>query len=222
MKTKQQHTSLVVFIALIASTGGLLFGFDTGVISGAIPFLQQDFGLQDYQIENLTACGLIGAVLGAMAGGRLSDLWGRKKIIIAAAFVFASGALWSGFSPNPLQLLISRFYIGTAIGVSSFAVPLYIAEISPSRLRGRLVFLFQFMITIGILTSYLSDSAFANNEDAGSWRPMFLVGVVPALILFIGAAFLPETPRWLLKKGKDSKSQGTDKVRRGRKSFSNI
>jgi len=206
MKTYHQNKTLVIIIAVIASTGGLLFGFDTGVISGAIPFLQQDFGLKDSQIENITAFGLIGAAMGAMIGGRLADVFGRKKIIIAAAIIFATGALWSGFSPNPTQLLLSRFYIGIAIGVSSFAVPLYIAEISPTRMRGTLVFLFQFMITIGILVSYLSDSAFANNNNEESWRAMFYVGIIPALILLIGAVFLPETPRWLMKKGKVEES----------------
>lgn len=206
MKTNNQNITLVIIIAAIASTGGLLFGFDTGVISGAIPFLQQDFGLKDNQIENITAFGLIGAVMGALIGGRLADILGRKKVIISAAIIFATGALWSGFSPNPTQLLISRFYIGVAIGVSSFAVPLYIAEISPTRMRGTLVFLFQFMITIGILVSYLSDSAFANNNNKESWRAMFYVGVIPALILLIGTIFLPETPRWLMKKGREEES----------------
>ena len=207
MKANNQNKKLVIIIAAIASTGGLLFGFDTGVISGAIPFLQQDFGLKDSQIENITAFGLIGAVLGALIGGRISDILGRKKVIISAAIVFITGALWSGISLNPTQLLISRFYIGIAIGISSFVVPLYIAEISPTKMRGTLVFLFQFMITVGILASYLSDSAFANDTNYESWRPMFYIGVIPASILLIGAFYLPETPRWLMKKGKEEESR---------------
>nr|WP_319265098.1 sugar porter family MFS transporter [uncultured Draconibacterium sp.] len=192
----------VIFIAAIASTGGLLFGFDTGVISGAIPFLEQDFSLTEGQIENITAFGLIGAVGGAIFGGRISDLVGRKKVIIVSAIVFATGAFWSGAAPNFIQLLLARLYLGVAIGVSSFAVPLYIAEISPTRIRGTLVSLFQFMITIGILVSYISDSAIADNSNISSWRPMFYIGVIPAIILFIGAIFLPETPRWLINKGR--------------------
>ncbi|MGD2035795.1 MAG: sugar porter family MFS transporter [Bacteroidales bacterium] len=207
MNSGKQNKVLVIIIAVIASTGGLLFGFDTGVISGAIPFLQDHFSLNDSQIENITAFGLLGAVLGALMGGRIADILGRKKIIFVAAIVFATGALWSGFAPNPTQLLFSRLYIGIAIGVASFAVPLYIAEVSPTKMRGALVSLFQFMITIGILASYLSDSALANNDKTECWRTMFYVGVIPALILFIGAFFLPETPRWLMKKGREQESK---------------
>lgn len=204
MNKKANSKILVVIIAAIASTGGLLFGFDTGVISGAIPFLEQNFKLTDSQIENITAFGLIGAVLGALLGGRLSDAFGRKKIILIAAIVFATGAFWSGMAESATQLLISRLYLGIAIGVSSFAVPLYIAEISPTKIRGILVSLFQFMITIGILVSFLSDSALADNNNIESWRPMFFMGIIPAVILFIGTFFLPETPRWLMSKGRKS------------------
>lgn len=202
MKKKASNKLLVVIISAIASTGGLLFGFDTGVISGAIPFLEQNFKLTEGQIENVTAFGLIGAVVGALVGGRLSDTFGRKKIILVAAIVFATGAFWSGMAETTTQLLVSRLYLGVAIGVSSFAVPLYIAEISPTKIRGTLVSLFQFMITIGILVSFLSDSALADNNDVESWRPMFFVGIIPAVILFVGTFFLPETPRWLMSKGR--------------------
>lgn len=203
----KQNKVLVIVIAAIASTGGLLFGFDTGVISGAIPFLQQHFNLADSQIENITAFGLIGAVIGALIGGRITDILGRKKVILASAFVFATGAIWSGLAPNVNQLLISRLYLGLAIGISSFSVPLYIAEISPTKIRGTLVSLFQLLITVGILASYLSDSALADNSNVESWRPMFYVGVIPALILFFGMIFLPETPRWLMSKGYEERSR---------------
>ncbi len=207
MAESKQNKVLVIVIAAIASTGGLLFGFDTGVISGAIPFLQLDFMLTDGQIENITAFGLIGAVIGALFGGRITDILGRKKVILASAFIFATGALWSGAAPNVTQLLISRLYLGLAIGVSSFAVPLYIAEISPTKIRGTLVSLFQLLITVGILVSYLSDSALANNEVVSSWRPMFYMGIFPAIILFVGMFFLPETPRWLMSKGHEKEGR---------------
>ena len=125
-KTKSKK-SVVIVIASIAATGGLLFGFDTGVISGAIPFLQDYFELTNSQIENITALGLIGAVVGALFTGAISDYLGRKKVILASAFVFATGAVWTGLAPTVTQLMISRFYLGLAIGVSSFAVPLYIS-----------------------------------------------------------------------------------------------
>ncbi len=194
-------------IASIAATGGLLFGFDTGVISGAIPFLQDYFELTDSQVENLTALGLIGAVVGALVTGRITDYLGRKKVILASAFIFATGAVWTGLAPTVTQLMISRFYLGLAIGVSSFAVPLYISEISPTKIRGTLVSMFQLLITVGILTAYLSDNAFADNNNLECWRPMLYVGVIPALILFTGMFFLPETPRWLMSKGREEESR---------------
>ncbi len=201
------NKNFVWIIAAIAATGGLLFGFDTGVISGAIPFLRSDFVLSDNQVENLTAFGLIGAVIGALICGRITDILGRRKVILASAFVFATGALWSGFAPNIAQLLLSRLYLGLAIGVSSFATPLYIAEVSPTKIRGTLVSMFQLLITVGILAAYMSDSYFADNNNPESWRPMFYVGVIPAIILFIGMFFLPETPRWLMGKGRDNEAR---------------
>lgn len=203
----KQNKGLVVVIAAIASTGGLLFGFDTGVISGAIPFMEQDFSLTESQIENVTAFGLIGAVIGALFGGRITDILGRKKVILASAFIFATGAWWSGAAPNVDQLLMSRLYLGLAIGVSSFAVPLYIAEIAPTKIRGILVSLFQLLITVGILASFISDYWIADNTNVESWRMMFYVGIVPAVILLIGTLFLPETPRWLMSRGREEESR---------------
>ncbi|HEY5371771.1 MAG TPA: sugar porter family MFS transporter [Hanamia sp.] len=204
MKEKSYNKNLVIIIAAVAATGGLLFGFDTGVISGAIPFFQQDFHLSNSMVENITTAGLVGAVIGAMFTGRLSDIFGRKKTILCAAIIFVIGAAWSGWAPNPELLIISRVFIGLAIGISSFAVPLYIAEISPTHIRGQLVSLFQLLITIGILVSYLSDLAFANNNNLESWRPMFYMGMVPGFILLGGMFFLPETPRWLMSKGRET------------------
>lgn len=208
-KQIKQNKSLVFIIAAIAATGGLLFGFDTGVISGAIPFFQKAFGIDDSWIEIITTAGLVGAVIGAMSSGRITDIVGRKKIILTAAIIFIIGAIWSGAASSPVMLVCARLFLGIAIGVSSFAVPLYIAEISPAKSRGTLVSMFQLLITIGIMVSYLSDSAFAvpdNHPDFNScWRPMFYVGVIPALIMFIGMIFLPETPRWLISKGMENK-----------------
>ncbi|NEW83353.1 MAG: sugar porter family MFS transporter [Mariniphaga sp.] len=210
-KKSIHNNSLVIVIAAIAATGGLLFGFDTGVISGAIPYFQVRFNLDSGWIELITTAGLVGAVLGALVSGRVSDVIGRKKVILASAFIFAIGALWSGLAPSAGNLLAARFFLGIAIGVSSFAVPLYIAEISPAKSRGVLVSLFQLLITIGILASYFSDLAFALPESAAGyaecWRPMLLVGIFPALILIIGMFFLPESPRWLMGKGFEDKSR---------------
>lgn len=203
---RHKNTLQIYVIALIAATGGLLFGFDTGVISGAIPFLQKDFGIDNGMIELITTAGLLGAIAGALCCGKITDKLGRKKIILAAAIIFASGAVWSGFAPNPSNLVLSRFFLGIAIGVSSFAVPLYIAEISPANIRGTLVSMFQLMVTLGVLVSYLSDLFFADESDASCWRQMFYASLLPALILLTGIFCVPESPRWLISKGQKEKA----------------
>ena len=204
---KTEHNKMLIYIiAMIAATGGLLFGFDTGVISGAIPIFQKDFGIDNNMIELITSAGLLGAILGALFCGRLTDRLGRKKVILASAVIFAVGAIWSGVAVDAWNLVLARLFLGIAIGVSSFAVPLYIAEISPAKVRGMLVSMFQLMVTIGVLVSYLSDLYFADEGDMSCWRPMFYVGVIPACILLVGMIFMPETPRWLMSKGRHSES----------------
>lgn len=205
MKTTY-NKNLIYIIALVAATGGLLFGFDTGVISGAIPFFQKYFGIDDGAVELVTSAGLAGAILGALLCGKLTDRLGRKKVILASGVLFTVGAVWAGAAPDMDHLIASRLFLGIAIGVSSFAVPLYIAEISPAHLRGRLVSLFQLMITLGVLISYLSDLFFADEGDVACWRPMFYVGIFPTLILLIGMIGMPETPRWLMSKGMRDKA----------------
>lgn len=196
-----KNTVQVYVIAIIAATGGLLFGFDTGVISGAIPFLQKDFGIDNGMIELITTAGLIGAIIGSLFCGKITDYWGRKKVILASAVIFAVGAVWSGLVLDPFSLVLARLFLGIAIGVSSFAVPLYIAEISPTNIRGTLVSMFQLMVTLGVLVSYLSDLFFADESNVTCWRPMFYIGVLPALVLLIGMFCMPESPRWLMSKG---------------------
>jgi sugar porter (SP) family MFS transporter len=142
-------------------------------------------------------------VLGAFSAGRITDIIGRKKVIIITSLIFAAGSILTGMAPNVTFLIVSRIILGTAIGISSFTVPLYISEISPTKIRGALVSSFQLMITIGILVAYFSDLAFADEANPYSWRWMFYVGVFPAIILFIGMIFLPETPRFLIGKGKE-------------------
>ena len=198
---------LVYIIAIIAATGGLLFGFDTGVVSGAIPFFQKDFGIDNNMIELVTSVGLLGAILGALFCGKITDQLGRKKVILASAVIFVVGAIWSGIAFDVWNLILARLFLGIAIGVSSFAVPLYIAEISPAKLRGRLVSMCQLMVTIGVLVSYLSDLFFADENNPSCWRPMFYVGVIPACVLLVGMIFMPETPRWLMSQGRWNESE---------------
>src|ERR1700722_825580 len=199
--------SRVILIALVAATGGLLFGFDTGVISGALPFLRQNWRLTDGDIEWVTTSVLIGALLGAIFSGKLSDSIGRKRMIIINAVIFSVGAAGSAAARSVALLIVMRVVIGVAIGITSYVAPMYIAEISPARRRGGLVTLNQLMITVGILVSYITDYFLSNDSNAASWRWMFLVGILPSLVLLVGMFFLPETPRWLISKGRQEEGK---------------
>ena len=197
----------VLLIATVAATGGLLFGFDTGVISGALPFLKDYWSLNDQSIAVLTTGVLIGAVMGAIGSGKLSDYLGRKKMIIINAIIFAVGAVGCAYAPSINILIAMRILVGVAIGITSYVVPMYIAEISPAANRGTLVTLNQLMITIGLLVSYITDYLFSNNNNAATWREMFLIGVVPSVILLVGMFFLPETARWLISKNRSEEGR---------------
>jgi len=194
--------SNVLLISIVAATGGLLFGFDTGVISGALPFIKENWKLGDSSLEWITTTVLVGAVLGAISSGKLSDYLGRKKMIIVNAIIFAVGAVGCTYAHSIVFLMVMRVIIGIAIGITSYVVPMYIAEIAPTRRRGAMVTLNQLMITIGILVSYITDYTLGNDANLESWRWMFFVGLFPALILLIGMFFLPETPRWLISKNR--------------------
>jgi SP family galactose:H+ symporter-like MFS transporter len=200
----KQNKLFIIAISVIAAIGGFLFGFDTGVISGTLIFLQDAKGwaLTDSQLGGVTTAVLLGAVVGCLISGKITDLLGRKKIIIITSVIFMIGAVLSGSAPNVHFLIISRLFLGVGIGIASFSVPLYIAEISPTRYRGALVTINQLMITVGILVSYITDYWVANDADPYSWRLMFHIGVIPGLALFTGMFFLPETPRWLISKGR--------------------
>ncbi len=193
-------------MASIAATGGLLFGFDTGVISGALPFMQSDLNISENEVENITTFALIGAMVGALVSGYVSDLIGRKRIILVAAIIFLFGSIGCGMANGVSGLMAARIFLGVGIGVASFSTPLYLAEISPASIRGTLVSMFQLLITIGILGAFLSDSAIADDTNASCWRTMFYVGVIPAIILLVGMFFLPESPRWLLSKGRETEA----------------
>lgn len=200
------NKKFVWFMAMIAATGGLLFGFDTGVISGAIPFMQKDLNISESGIENITTFALIGAMIGALVSGYLSDKFGRKRIILVAAVIFLLGAIGCGSASGVSGLMAARIFLGVGIGVASFSTPLYLAEISPASIRGTLVSMFQLLITVGLLGAFLSDSVFADDANVSCWRNMFYVGVIPAIILLVGMCFLPESPRWLLSKGQEEKA----------------
>jgi sugar porter (SP) family MFS transporter len=202
---KSKYSPILYLVAFIVALGGLLSGFDTGVISGALLFIKDEWNLSDYLQGILVSSTLVGATIGAILNGHLADLFGRKKILIFTAVLFFIGSIFCAAAPNINILILSRFIVGLAIGVVTFATPLYLSEISPEKIRGSLVSLFQLAITIGILFSYLVNAGFANIQFG--WRLMLLFGVFPALILGIGMFFMSDTPRWLISKGKDDEAK---------------
>ena len=196
---------LLYVVAIIASLGGLLSGYDTGVISGALLFINDSWNLSDSLQGILVSSVLIGAVIGAATNGVLADLFGRKKIIIATAVIFILGSIACAFAPNVYVLILSRLFVGFAVGIVNFVVPLYLSEVSPKHLRGTLVSLYQWAITSGILFSYLINAVFA--QTVYNWRWMLFAGVVPGAVLLIGMLFLSDTPRWLVSKGRDEEAK---------------
>ena len=192
-------------VAIIASLGGLLSGYDTGVISGALLFINESWNLADTAQGILVSSVLIGAVIGAATNGILADVFGRKKIIMATAVIFTIGSIMCAFAPNIFVLIASRIFVGFAVGVVNFVVPLYLSEISPKHLRGTLVSLYQWAITAGILFSYFINAVFAH--AVYNWRWMLFAGVIPGIILFVGMCFMHDTPRWLVSKKRDEEAK---------------
>src|ERR671917_1430870 len=191
--------------AAITATGGLLFGYDTGVISGALLFIREDFAPLSAFLEGIIVSTLlVGAVVGAISGGPFSDRFGRRPAVLLAAIIFGLGALAVAFAPSVAFIVVGRFLLGLGVGLASMIVPLYIAEIAPADRRGALVSLNQLMITIGILLSYIVGVIFTPIEG---WRYMFGVALIPALVLGIGMFSLPESPRWLFEQGRSDKAR---------------
>ena len=202
---KKKGLRLVIVIAAFAAIGGLLFGYDTGAISGALLFIKRDLLLDDVQQEAVVAVLLLFAAISAPFAGHLADKFGRKRMIIAAAGLFIIGAFLMAFSVDYLMLLAGRAVVGAAIGTASMTVPLYISEISPASIRGMCVSLNQLMVTIGILAAFLVDLGFVHG---GQWRWMLGISAIPALLLFTVMIFLPKSPRWLMSLGKRKEAEG--------------
>ncbi len=188
----------IAFIVATAALGGLLFGYDTGVISGALLFLREAFHLSNLMLGVVTSIALLGAAGGAAAAGRLADRFGRRPILLATAAIFVLGAIVAAMAPDLAVLLGGRLLVGIGIGGASMLTPLYLAEIAPAKERGALVSFNQLAVTVGILGSYLIGYALAAD---GAWRWMLGLGAVPGLILAVGMILLPETPRWLAGHG---------------------
>ncbi len=194
-------SAYVYLISIVAAVGGLLFGFDTGVISGAIPFITEHFSLNAHQ-EGFTVSNLIiGCIIGAFIAGSLSDRFGRKKILISSALFYALSAILSAIPSTLTELIIARFIGGLAVGVASVLSPMYIAEISPAAIRGRLVSLNQFTIVMGILLTYFTNWLVVD-FGPNNWRWMFAIEALPAGLFFLALFLVPESPRWLAKQGR--------------------
>lgn len=196
----------ILIISFISALGGYLFGFDFAVISGALPFLKTEFDLNSYQEGFTTACLAIGCVAGCISAGKMSEKRGRRFALRIAAFIFAVSSLCMAFSNTLLFFNISRFFAGTAVGMASVLSPMYIAEISPPAVRGRMVSLNQFAIVTGILfTNIINYFLGAGGDD--SWRWMFASGAIPSVLFFAGILILPESPHWLVHNGQTEKAR---------------
>ncbi|WP_030813270.1 sugar porter family MFS transporter [Streptomyces sp. NRRL F-2799] len=186
--------------AALIAVGGFLFGYDTGVVSGALLFITEDFHLSAAEQGTIVSVLLIGAMAGALLAGRLADGIGRRKAVALEGAVFIVGTAIAATAPTYWQLLVGRVVLGLAVGAASATVPVYLSEISPTAIRGRVLSANQLMITVGILVSYLIDLAFSGSGD---WRLMFALGAVPASVLTLCALLvLPESLPWLARKGR--------------------
>jgi MFS transporter, SP family, sugar:H+ symporter len=195
-------TSKLVYF--FGALGGMLFGYDTGVISGAILFISPDLGLTPFLEGLVVASLLLGAAIGAACAGPLSDRLGRRNLILIAAVTFSVGAIGAGLAPGVGTLVLFRIVLGLAVGAAALIVPLYLSEIAPTEIRGAISSLNQLMITVGILLAFIVNALLANSE---AWRWMLGLAVIPSLILLVGMYFMPETPRWLVSRGRENEAR---------------
>lgn len=210
-------TVFLVAITLVATLGGLLFGFDMAVISGVLPFVKNQFSLSAATEGWFVSSALVGCIIGVSFSGDLSDRLGRKKMLMLSAILFLASAVGSALSSGFTLLILARMLGGMGVGVASIVAPLYISEIAPANVRGRLVTFYQLAITAGILVAYLTNAGLLsfslNYKGTGMghilnlilvkevWRSMLGLGTIPALLFFTGLCFVPESPRWLIQKG---------------------
>ena len=191
------------FIFTFGALGGMLFGFDTGIISGVSPLIESDFQLNVAQTSFITSSVLIGSCIGALSIGALSDRFGRKKLLIISAFLFLLGSALCASATGFILMVVARVILGLAVGAASALTPAYLAELALKERRGSLSTLFQLMVTLGILLAYASNLGFLERHIAAipDWRWMLGSALIPAVLLLIGGLMLPESPRYLVSKG---------------------
>jgi sugar porter (SP) family MFS transporter len=195
----------LIFICTVAMIGGLMFGFDIAIISGANTSLQSYFDLNEHELGWGTGSLVLGAMFGALGSGGLTDRFGRRKVLIYVALLFALSCMGSALSHTFVTFVVSRIVGGLSVGAASVLSPMYVAEVAPKKVRGMLVSIYQLTIVIGILISYLINYGLYGLEN--DWRWMFATGVVPSVLFFIGLFFIPESPRWLYLKGHKEESR---------------
>lgn len=198
------HQKRLDTITIVATFGGLLFGYDTGVINGALEPMKQDLGLTSVTEGLVTSILLIGAAVGALGCGRMNDSLGRKRTLTILAVIFFVGTLGAVFAPNLAVMLPSRFVLGFAVGGASVTVPVYLAELAPTERRGSLSGRNELAIVIGQMLAFIINAIIFNiwGDMAGVWRIMLAICAIPAVVLFVGMLGMPESPRWLISKGR--------------------
>lgn len=195
----------ITLIAVLAALGGFLFGYDTGVVGGAAPYIKKSLGIGSFGESWVVGSLLLGAIAGALAAGKLADLISRRWTKFVGGAIYTAAALGSAFAPTVETLCAARFVLGIAVGTASFVAPMYISEHSPARLRGGMTAFNQVMITFGILVAYLADYALSGFPH--NWRWMFGFGAVPGICLAVAMALVPHTPRWLVQQGREDEAR---------------
>jgi MFS transporter, SP family, xylose:H+ symportor len=202
----QVNQSYIIAISFISAMGGYLFGFDFAVITGALPFLKVQFQLDAYWEGFITASLALGCVIGCLVAGSFSDKYGRKPGLMLAAFLFLISSIAMAFSFNRDVFIFARFVAGIGVGMASMLSPLYIAEVAPANTRGRMVAINQLTIVIGIFITNVVNY-YLSNSGPDAWRWMVGIGAIPSGIFLLGVTWLPESPRWLLKEGKNEMAE---------------